>query len=48
MIPFHKLGTHRRRVRYHYLVDYKAKVDSGRLAALEELSAQAQELNTGY
>lgn len=47
VIPFHKVGTHRR-VRYLHLVDYKAKVDSERLAALEELSAQAQELNMGY
>lgn len=47
VIPFHKVGTHRR-VRNLHLVDYKAKVDSERLAALEELSAQAQELNMGY
>jgi excisionase family DNA binding protein len=47
VIPFHKVGTHRR-VCYRHLVDYKAKVDSERLATLEELSAQAQELNMGY
>lgn len=46
-IPFHKVGTHRR-VRYQDLVQYKNRSYSDRLKALEELSAQAQELNMGY
>ena len=47
VIPYHKVGTHRR-VRYQNLVDYKVKVDTERLTALESLTAQAQELNMGY
>ncbi|NWK78952.1 helix-turn-helix domain-containing protein [Aquitalea sp. LB_tupeE] len=46
-IPFHKVGTHRR-VRYQDLVQYKNRNYTDRLKALEELSAQAQELNMGY
>jgi excisionase family DNA binding protein len=47
MIPFHKVGTHRR-VRYRNLIDYKSKIDKERDKALDELTAQAQELNMGY
>lgn len=47
MIPFHKVGTHRR-VLYQDLVQYKNQADTERLKALELLSAQAQELNMGY
>ncbi|MBV8049389.1 MAG: helix-turn-helix domain-containing protein [Paludibacterium sp.] len=46
-IPFHKVGTHRR-VCYQDLAQYKNRIDTERLKALEELSAQAQELNMGY
>ncbi|MBL8475995.1 MAG: helix-turn-helix domain-containing protein [Methyloversatilis sp.] len=46
-IPFHKVGTHRR-VYYQDLVNYKNRIDTERLEALEELTAQAQELNMGY
>lgn len=46
-IPYHKVGTHRR-VRYQDLVDYKTGIDADRMKALEELAAQAQELNMGY
>lgn len=47
VIPYHKTGTHRR-VRYQNLVNYKARVDMERLTLLDELAAQAQELNMGY
>ena len=46
-IPAHKVGTHRR-VRYEDLMRYKQVNRAARLKALEELSAQAQELNMGY
>lgn len=46
-IPFHKVGTHRR-VRYQDLVVYRNGIDAERLKTLEELAAQAQELNMGY
>ncbi len=47
VIPFHKVGSHRR-VRYQHLVDYKLKADTERLATLDTLAAQAQELDMGY
>lgn len=46
-IPFHKTGAHRR-IYYKDLIDYKAKIDSQRSNSLNELAAQAQELNMGY
>jgi excisionase family DNA binding protein len=46
-IPFRKVGKHRR-VRFEDLIDYKEKIDNKRLKVLEELTAQAQELNLGY
>jgi excisionase family DNA binding protein len=46
-IPFRKVGT-RRRVRCEDVLNYKKGIDSQRAKILEELAAQAQELNMGY
>ena len=46
-IPFRKVGT-RRRVRYQDLMEYKNDIDAKRMQSLNELAAQAQELNMGY
>lgn len=46
-IPYHKVGT-RHRVRYQDLINFKNKIDAERMQALEELTAQAEELNMGY
>lgn len=46
-IPYRKVGTHRR-ILFKDLMDYKANMDRNRLQALEELSAQGQELGMGY
>lgn len=46
-IPYRKVGRHRR-IRYEDLMNYKQRIDSQRMQALDELAAQAQELNMGY
>jgi excisionase family DNA binding protein len=46
-IPSRKVGTHRR-VLLRDVMAYKKAIDEKRLKTLEELSAQAQELNMGY
>lgn len=45
-LPFRKVGAHRR-VKVSNLLAYKQQVDTARLQVLEELTAQAQELDMG-
>lgn len=46
-LPCRMVGSHRR-VLFKDLMDYKHKVDQERLKILDELVAQAQELDMGY
>ena len=46
-VPFHKVGTHRR-VRYEDILRHKNAADAARRQALDELAADAQELDMGY
>jgi len=46
-IPHHKVGAHRR-VRFADVCAYKDRFEQQRCAAMDELAAQAQELDFGY
>lgn len=46
-IPFRTVGRHRR-VRLEDIMNYRRQTEQKRLAVLDELVAQAQELNMGY
>lgn len=47
VLPFHKVGTHRR-VRFSDVMAYRDRSLAERRAALDELAEQAQELGLGY
>ena len=46
-LPFRMVGTHRR-ILFHDLMEFKKRNDEARMRTLDELAAQAQELNMGY
>jgi excisionase family DNA binding protein len=46
-IPHRKVGRHRR-IRMEDVMDYKARIDRDREAALDELTALAQQHDMGY
>jgi excisionase family DNA binding protein len=46
-LPFRKVGTHRR-VMFTDLMEYRARSQVNRKAALDELAHDAQELGLGY
>ncbi|NER98804.1 MAG: helix-turn-helix domain-containing protein [Symploca sp. SIO1B1] len=46
-LPYRYVGRHRR-IRFEDLMNYKESIDQQRMQTLDELAAQAQELNMGY
>jgi excisionase family DNA binding protein len=46
-LPYRKVGTHRR-VRFEDVVSYKEAIDADRRRVLDELAAEAQDLDMGY
>jgi excisionase family DNA binding protein len=46
-IPYHKVRRHRR-ISFKDLTSYKEQIDNARMKTLDELAAQAQDLNMGY
>ena len=46
-IPYRKVGQHRR-IRMDDVIAYKTAIDREREAILDELAAEAQEMNMGY
>lgn len=46
-IPYRKVGAHRR-ILLQDVLEFKQKTDEQRLKALDELAAQAQELDMSY
>ena len=46
-LPHRRIGTHRR-VMFKDLMEFKRRIDSDRSRALEQLAAEAQNLNMGY
>lgn len=47
VIPYRTVGNHRL-ILFDDLMNYKHEMDRNRLKALDELAAQAQELDMGY
>jgi excisionase family DNA binding protein len=46
-LPYRKVGTHRR-IRFEDVLSYKEAIDADRRKVLDELAAEAQDLNMGY
>lgn len=46
-LPYRKVGTHRR-IRFEDVLSYKQAIDADRRKVLDELAAEAQDLDMGY